>query len=624
MLASNGAMPDVIPTLSSVGRAVSGRPGPASTSGNLSRPNPAEGQSSNTNTVHTYSSPLRSNQHLAHDPSTTATSSPKESRMYHSHRSNLHHHNSHGASHSQYPQHRDTFGHTSGVGSISIPTCVGSGHTGSMNRHYQYHHNLYASHYSHNSGYPFHPNANPSPVPTVRAQTPPHRLQQFMLRQWHLFETQYNRPSGRGPRSTPTQSNSIHVSPNTSVPIAPSPSSTPVPASSAQCGSTGATTGRRTPTTSSRSFASPLAVQSGCPAFTHSTAVTTNVLVSGSSSGKEEGKISRNVASSTSQPSLQRNFEIKTQAAATTRSKASSAVCPTPCNQDETSNFNNNAATVSAVVQNQSVSPAPNVPVSSDPNTSSTYRRSSTSAHSHRKVSSGEVSRSTKTNSASQIRSTTPDQPSIQPQQHSIVLKSTVDDCGDHSVQNTEFAPSDANRPLGNNQVESANNANDPTGSVGDVPTTPSDPHDLNLLDPFVIPPDSSVCVTNNPDESKILPDTGILINPVNDTAPIAVIAPQPNGVKQHDRADTPTASEQYWTPDPPASPSNGSTVVCPKSCAADIVVSVSSSLPSTFDSEIQSLRSSSVANIAQVPTNDSPELINVSRPRLESLNDVD
>ncbi|KAF6779180.1 hypothetical protein AHF37_01246 [Paragonimus kellicotti] len=119
--------------------------------------------------------------------------------------------------------------------------------------------------------------------------------------------------------------------------------------------------------------------------------------------------------------------------------------------------------------------------------------------------------------------------------------------------------------------------------------------------------------------------------NPVISPISVSVTSTPVASQKSNDRADTPPTGERYWTPDPPASPSNGNTMPAPavnvsqagNETPADCTVPIPSA---SVDSD-HLLPISNVISPHHMPsifTSCESMPLTEPRPRLESLNDVD
>lgn len=575
----------------------------------------------------------------------------------------------HTSSYSSSPHYpREPFSHPftgSGVGSHRPPTGGSVGHLSYHNHpHYHYynqhsphyhhnphpHHSYQTHHYAHSNSVHSHGYSNTSPTPVSRAQTATYQLQDFMLGQWTQFRRNNRHATLGQPRIPPAISNTATANCSPSEDSATT-SPSPTPQSSATI------TDRGLPSSRAHDYnLNGSLPRRHAPSHQEGGSMTTEFASSGMNYRRRGGPISQMSRQSNSDVTLwQRGHPSARKTSSptaftsrgstmhgcnrptgqpgyttTTPVRASNA---SPSQVNDRTNINNNACPPAVSASHGFSGSTPSSPGhGSQP---SSLRGSPAHSRPRRSVPDRPTPRECSSPGLSQVRASPEHAQPATPQSPKITdAQPTSDKPG---MEPNSSPDSSSTTPVPHSSVTSTDR------SSPDVCHTMDDakPVTLEVRTPEVSSTESLsrpqsgeyvLANRNNSTASTVDSGCGRLELAVSEcvdkqlTTPMCVnVAPSTvvNSSK-HDRADTPTASEQYWTPDPPASPSNGNALIRDEiHKSQEVSVALLSKSPDSGD--ISTAASHPASPPGSPNWKQSPNSVHGSpRPRLESLNDVD
>ncbi|CAH8595514.1 unnamed protein product, partial [Dicrocoelium dendriticum] len=449
-----------------------------------------------------------------------------------------------------------------------------------------HHHSYHAHHYAHSNSHGY---TNTSPTPVSRAQTATHQLQDFMLGQW----TQFKRNS---PHATLVQSRIPPPISNASTAnCSPSEDSATTSPSPTPHSSGGANTDRGLPSSRAPDYnlngSLPRKQAVGHP---EGGPVVTEFASSGVNYRRRGGPVSQLSRQSSSDATLwQRGHPgaRKTSSPTTftgrgptvyacnrpTGQSGYSTAAParasnaSPSQMTDRCNVNNNACLSAGPVSHGFSGSTPSSPGSaSQP---SSLRGSPAHSKPRRSVPDRPIPRECSSPALSKVRASPEPVRPATPQSPKVAdAQSTSDKPGKEPDASPD---SSASSPVLRSSV-TATDRSSPTvcHTVNDANPLSLETRTLEVSSTESLSnPQSAECaLSSRMNLSASAADYGgsRLERAVSEcidkqlTSPMRVNVTPSTAVSssKHDRADTPTASEQYWTPDPPASPSNGNTFI--------------------------------------------------------------
>ncbi|OON21035.1 hypothetical protein X801_03074, partial [Opisthorchis viverrini] len=629
MLKSTGGISDGLPMFAKSGRGSPGRINSCAASEDPpSTPNDLGSSSlvSNVQTSALTTAPVaghpRGNRLGSDTQTPTHCASVKESASYH-HRPGVHYPTTHGASHyfAHPHHHRDALAH--------LPPG-----TGMANQHIS-HHSTYVNLHSHqhNSTPRYHANSIVSSHGTSRSQLP-NQLQDFMMNQWLQFKSQ---------RNFATSENSRSPLPRTPTPTAtpcredaatpPSPASTPTIQQSTTSVDRGTISSQSSGSSADHAGGShslprrqPSHYYDG-PAFVDNASVSWNHRRRGGPMG-----LAYRHPSSDASAWFRGQAVVRKTSSPTTPPNRGPGVFvqarPAPVVQSApiVNNNNNNSTSRGAIDTPVAVNGVPSsgkvamvlgkvLSAGGSPTPEERKPSAVSGATEHTAVPDSSAS------AVSGITEVSRFQVTCEKENPNTTRSETVTSDASQDALTTNKETSDQSKP----SLPPEATQSHPDQEYSSTPKPLRDNYDevfssnqLHSEFPGRTPADGDACLNPQID----LPEPK---GSANGLMSINVTSPPATGSKQRDRADTPNTSEQYWTPDPPASPSNGNNIAVEpvsNSVLHPGLLGCNTTPADSLLSHFDSLDLTHPCAAAALTPNGSAPHTPPSRSRLESIND--